>query len=236
MIYIWSLPKTWKLSAQGLAKQMNRSPSVVTDAIAELKKAGLIEMIRLGAGGVTYKVKRYPLPLIATKAHSVSGPPPTTAKPTSGLSGTNKDCIKESKKLNKKDDEENVVPFLLIPEEVVNAQPELDDGFTAFYDAYAKKKQPATARKAWTKTASIRPPLSELLAIVKAQRKAEGWDEDNTYQPYPSSWLNSGSWENEIEGAEPARQVATCLHCGQPIYPNMETCYYCQEPVGVEHG
>jgi hypothetical protein len=236
MIYIWSLPASWKLSAVGLAKQMNRCPDTVTKAFVELRKAGLLEMKRLSAGGVTYTIKTEPLPEKPIVGKTGSGSGATPGKTTTGKTGTNKDCIKESKKLNKKGDEENVVPFLLIPEEVVNAQPEPDDGFTAFYDAYGKKKQPATARRAWAKSAAIRPPLPELLAIVKAQRKAEGWDKDNTYQPYPSTWLNSGSWENEIEGAPPTEQGPTCPSCGQPLYPNMDTCYYCQEPVGVEHG
>jgi hypothetical protein len=74
------------------------------------------------------------------------------------------------------------------------------DGFQLFYRSYPRKKNPGDALKAWQQTASIRPPLEELLLAV--DRAVRDWRNRGTqphFIPYPASWLRAHAWLNEID-------------------------------------
>jgi hypothetical protein len=72
------------------------------------------------------------------------------------------------------------------------------EDFERFWKAYPRKKAKGQAYRAWTKTKGNRPPLSELLEIVTRQANSPDWLRDGgQYIPYPATWLNGASWDDE---------------------------------------
>ena len=72
--------------------------------------------------------------------------------------------------------------------------------FNAFYAAYPKKRDPDRAWKAWQGRNGDRPDISVLLEAIKNQSQTPDWKkEKGQFIPYPATWLNAGSWKNEVE-------------------------------------
>ena len=72
--------------------------------------------------------------------------------------------------------------------------------FDQFWAAWPKRVAKADARKAWEQTKSIRPPLPELLAAIKAQGKTQQWMKNNgEFICYPATWLRGERWADELE-------------------------------------
>ena len=70
--------------------------------------------------------------------------------------------------------------------------------FLWFWSEYPKKKAKLDALKAWRQTASLRPPIEELIAALDLQAQADDWHRDGgAYIPWPAKWLRQGYWENE---------------------------------------
>lgn len=80
---------------------------------------------------------------------------------------------------------------------------EWDAAFDRFYAAYPKKKNPATARRAWDKKVVSTGDLSlvdRILASIAEQKESEDWlKEGGRFIPLPASWLNAGAWANSSE-------------------------------------
>ena len=69
------------------------------------------------------------------------------------------------------------------------------DEFAQFWEAYPLKTKKLEARKAWAK---CHPPLREVLSTLKWQTTSEKWTKDEgKFIPHPTTWLNSGMWEDE---------------------------------------
>jgi hypothetical protein len=69
------------------------------------------------------------------------------------------------------------------------------DTFPAFWDAYPRKTGKGDAEKAWAKATKGRDP-QDLIAAAQsfaARRRSE----DPQFTPYPATWLNRRSWEDE---------------------------------------
>lgn len=77
------------------------------------------------------------------------------------------------------------------------------NGFETFWEQYPRKKKKGDARKAWIK---IHPDPDLIIRIMKAvedQKQWEEWLKDNgKYIPYPATWLNSESWNDETKPNE----------------------------------
>jgi len=74
-----------------------------------------------------------------------------------------------------------------------------DIDFQTFWNNYPVKKGKGNAEKAWHK---LKPPMSEVIAALEAQKKTDQWTKDNgKYIPYPATWLNGKRWEDEVEVA-----------------------------------
>lgn len=69
--------------------------------------------------------------------------------------------------------------------------------FEAFWAAYPRRKAKDVAAKAFAK-AMQRIDDPDPLAVILAgiERALPGWDDLN-FVPYPASWLNAGSWDDE---------------------------------------
>lgn len=77
------------------------------------------------------------------------------------------------------------------------------DGFQDWYAIYPKKKSPEAARRAFAKVIGSR--LIALPALMeKTKAFAAGWagkpKVERQFIPYPASWLNAGSYDDEPEG------------------------------------
>lgn len=80
----------------------------------------------------------------------------------------------------------------------------LNGAFTAFWDAYPRKKSKGQAEKAWLK---IKPDEQLSTAIVSAVERAKtsaDWQRDGgQFIPYPATWLNAKGWE-DADASSPA--------------------------------
>jgi hypothetical protein len=76
----------------------------------------------------------------------------------------------------------------------------MNSDFEAFWAAYPKKVAKGDARKAWTQTAAIRPPMKYLLEAVEKHCQQEAWRKDGgKFIPHPATWLRAERWEDQIE-------------------------------------
>ena len=68
-------------------------------------------------------------------------------------------------------------------------------GFDVFWDAYPRKVGKAKAQAAWL---TQNPDIDACLSTLEWQKKHHDWIKDGgKYIPYPSTWLNRGSWDDE---------------------------------------
>jgi hypothetical protein len=76
--------------------------------------------------------------------------------------------------------------------------------FESFYSLYPNKKDKPEAYKAWQKRNGSRPPIEEVLKAI--QKQIEWRDNANgEFRPEwknPATWLNKGSWTDEISIGE----------------------------------
>ena len=80
-------------------------------------------------------------------------------------------------------------------------------GFDAFWAAYPRKVGKAEAMKAWTRIKGV--PTQKILDAVHAQCKTDGWQKDNgQFIPHPSTWLNQGRWDDEVDAPSAPRKLA----------------------------
>lgn len=77
-----------------------------------------------------------------------------------------------------------------------------DDDFLMFWHHYPRKQNKGDARKAWLQTASIRPPIAELIAAVERGKSSVQWHKADregnigAFVPLPGSYLRGEQWEN----------------------------------------
>lgn len=71
-----------------------------------------------------------------------------------------------------------------------------NEEFEAFWDAYPRKANKSTAKKAFAK---VTASLDTLLQALEAQKRSDQWRRDGgQYIPYAATWLNQRRWEDEI--------------------------------------
>jgi hypothetical protein len=95
-----------------------------------------------------------------------------------------------------------------VSESVVLAPP---GGFETFWKAYPKKKDIATARKAFDKLKPNPELLQTILKSVAIQAMSPDWQkEGGKFIPYPASWINGARWLDE-DGALPLVENTAAL-------------------------
>lgn len=76
--------------------------------------------------------------------------------------------------------------------------------FDEFWKAYPRKVGKDAARKAFAKRKPTRELLDQMLAAIEKQKKGDQWQrERGKYIPHPTTWLNQGRWEDEVEESTP---------------------------------
>lgn len=66
-----------------------------------------------------------------------------------------------------------------------------------FYAIYPRKKAREDFLKAWKQMEKERPPLPELVAVLRRQMAAPDWPTDITKVKYPAGWIRGKRWEDE---------------------------------------
>lgn len=80
----------------------------------------------------------------------------------------------------------------------------LNGAFTAFWEAYPRKKSKGDAEKAWLKIKPDGALTEQILTALDRAKSSQDWRrEDGRFIPYPASWLRSKGWEDEPQGAKP---------------------------------
>lgn len=82
--------------------------------------------------------------------------------------------------------------------------------FDEFWALYPKKVGKAAAKKAW-KRAKVDAELHEhIITALRAAITSVQWTRDNgRFIPNPSTWLNQGRWDDELEQATPGSRQST---------------------------
>lgn len=72
--------------------------------------------------------------------------------------------------------------------------------FNRFWNAYPKKKDKLTARKAWKRLNPNIELCRTMSDALNLDKRSESWAEKSgKYIPYPAVWLNAHRWEDEHE-------------------------------------
>lgn len=74
-----------------------------------------------------------------------------------------------------------------------------EEQFEVFWKAYPRKVNKQTARKSFSKAIG-KVSLETMLCALEKQKRSPQWVRDKgQYIPHPSTWLNQGRWEDEME-------------------------------------
>ena len=72
--------------------------------------------------------------------------------------------------------------------------------FDTWWAAYPKKVAKRLARKKFNDLTKEMPPLDQMLAILEMQKRSKAWlKNDGEFIPHPTTYLNQGRWEDELE-------------------------------------
>jgi hypothetical protein len=72
--------------------------------------------------------------------------------------------------------------------------------FDKFYQLYPRKQAKVQAQKAWDKLDLTQELFDKILGKLQMFMKSADWEKENgKYVPYPSSWLNSQRWEDDLQ-------------------------------------
>ena len=71
--------------------------------------------------------------------------------------------------------------------------------FELFWNEYPRKENKQVAKKSFEKVIKSGVTLDTLLEAVRKHKLSEQWTKDNgQFIPHPSTWLNQGRWEDEL--------------------------------------
>lgn len=89
------------------------------------------------------------------------------------------------------------------------------DEFSEFWKAYPRRVAKGDARKAWEKASQREPDLlAKCLDALAWQVRQPQWTrDDGAYVPYPATWLNRESYDDEpMDLRSPAQRAADERH------------------------
>ncbi len=87
-----------------------------------------------------------------------------------------------------------------------------EDRFNRFWAAYPRKVGKAAAEKVFKKLHPSEALLQKMFKTIEAEKKTLQWQRDNgQYIPHPTTWLNQGRWDDEVQSADGINQ-------GNPSY------------------
>lgn len=88
--------------------------------------------------------------------------------------------------------------------------------FTEFWQAYPKKVGKQAALKSWKRIKTTAELHDRIMKAIEAAKKTDQWQrEAGRFIPNPSTWLNQGRWDDEIEEASARSAGVNQQHDGQ---------------------
>lgn len=178
---MWSLPDGWAFSAEGLAKLSKDGRDGTRVALQELEDCRYLirHLKRDETGKVTdmdYTISLTPIP------------------------------TKESVEVKRQ--EELRIPLFPVEDEEPT-KPEVvvekADGFSRFWQAYPRKVGKADCVKIW-KRKGLEKIAGKIIDSVQYHKDNDSTWENTQYIPYPSTYLNQGRWEDELEEEKDLRE------------------------------
>ena len=185
----------WKTNIRNVAKSTGLSNNTVMAAINDLIELGYIEREKIpGTAGRfdTYKYRVLDTPRLKKEDR----PEPYQEVRQEPSQNVSQEPVSKSKTL-KKNPSKNTKR-----EDQSNGHPPADR-FEEFYDAYDRKKKRPDAERAWSKAAKKVDPqtiIDAAQAFITAQKVA---NKHPHFTPYPATWLNAESWNDEIDDPQP---------------------------------
>lgn len=108
-----------------------------------------------------------------------------------------------------------------------------DEEFERFWKIYPRKCAKGDARKAWSVTEKIRPPIADLLKSVYAARASKSWLKDEgEFIPYPATWLRQERWDDQHEvdlSQLNSSSGKVCAYCGKGAVGAVNGIHYCRD-------
>lgn len=76
----------------------------------------------------------------------------------------------------------------------------MQNRFDRFWDAYPKKTGKAQAQRTFFRIAPSEELTQKILSAIEKQKSGSMWMKNHgEFIPYPSTWLNRGQWDDEVE-------------------------------------
>lgn len=202
--YLYSKPEGWDFSENRISQESKNGRFAVRTAIKELADNGYLKRYKLPDGRMIYRVV-YP-PLNPESGNQTLG----DAEPKSGNRTVRKPHCAEtrpiSNKYNTSNKEEEVIRMSgneIVPCSVTQVRIGKDrytSTFESFWLQYPKKISKTVALKSWLRIKPDNGLHKKILDALEAHKKSPQWLRDGgQFIPYPSTWLNQGRWEDEIE-------------------------------------
>lgn len=92
-------------------------------------------------------------------------------------------------------------------------------GFDEFWELYPKKVGKIDAKKAWRKIKQPQTIMPKIIAAIETQTRSSQWKKDNgQFVPNPATWLNRGSWDDELETTSEEQNRNALLMKGISLY------------------
>lgn len=73
-----------------------------------------------------------------------------------------------------------------------------ETSFARFWASYPRKVSKADAEKAWAKISPDDELTEKIISAIGTAKRLDERFRETQYTPYPASWLNARSWENEF--------------------------------------
>ena len=199
-----SLPPDWDYSINGLISICKENETSIKSSLDELKKFGYLEVIKLmpnqtETGRIEYVYNIYEIPKQGVEKQGVD------FLGVEFLDLENQGQLNiEDKILNNKNIDNNIEENYNKRNVESSFESDSDEElFNKFWKEYPKKVSKEKAKKWFIKNKPSEELVNLMIKQLKRFKTLKQWkDKDGQYIPYPSSWLNAHSWEDEFETDE----------------------------------
>ena len=214
LTFMLSLPDGWEFSISGLCTMLQHDGrDAITKSLQRIEGAGYLRRERTrGADGrvstVVWEVSDLPIS---------PGPDfPEQVFPDTVFPDTVFPDVENPPQIKNRPNKEPTNKESTDKEQNNTARVSRSDDFERFWTAYPRKVGKAAAEKAFGK---VQAPIETLLAAIEKQKHSAQWNkESGQYIPNPSTWLNQGRWEDELEpqkpgGSEQFQNIPGVVYC-----------------------
>lgn len=235
-IYLISHQEGWQVTVRTVAKATGMGKNTVAAALRDLEEAGFIDRRQIKDAGGQFAGTEYLIhrerqprpqngdtveesesnrdpksgPRSDQQEHGVNAGQsryPKNGTPENGQpeSGSHKKTNSLEKNNGIEDQEEPPI----VPQ---GGQAKDPDRFAEFYGVYPRRVGKIAAERAWKKAVKDVDPQSIIDGAVRFSSWCEATGQEVRFIAHPSTWLNHGRWDDELEWpASPQRQAGSSL-------------------------